>query len=46
MLRLIADATGLHRRPVFPSYGSAWRVLGRSPCLADLLDGNLVVCPA
>jgi hypothetical protein len=43
MLCLIATAASSQRRPVFPSYGSTWWVLGYSSHLADSLGGDLVV---
>jgi hypothetical protein len=46
MLRLVVAAAGWQRRSVFPSCGSAWWTLSRSPRLADLLSWDLVICLA
>ena len=43
MLRLVAAVVGRQRRPEFLPCGSARLELGRSPRLADLLGGDLVV---
>jgi hypothetical protein len=46
MLRLVATVAVCQRWFMFPSYGSAWRLLGHSPSRANLLGRNLVVRPA